>query len=106
MTIEKVLGERKNTHGNFIDTCVVTQALVQQLYVGSNYSTMHPAQAESLHMICHKMARIVCGDPNFADHWVDIEGYANLVINKLLATSNMRALQEVATQAKLDPKKK
>jgi len=36
------------------------------------------AQGEAIHMICVKLARIVCGDPNHADHWDDIAGYARL----------------------------
>jgi hypothetical protein len=35
-------------------------------------------------MICHKIARILNGDPNYADSWVDIAGYAQLVADRLL----------------------
>lgn len=38
---------------------------------------------EALDMICHKMARILNGDPNYRDSWVDIAGYAMLVANRL-----------------------
>jgi hypothetical protein len=34
-------------------------------------------------MICHKMARIMNGDPNYVDSWADIAGYATLVANRL-----------------------
>ncbi len=34
-------------------------------------------------MIFHKIARIINGDPNYADSWVDIAGYATLVANRL-----------------------
>lgn len=34
---------------------------------------------EALDMICHKIARILAGDPNEPDHWHDIAGYATLV---------------------------
>jgi hypothetical protein len=30
-------------------------------------------------MICHKISRIANGDPNYADSWDDIAGYAKLV---------------------------
>jgi len=36
-------------------------------------------QIEALEMICVKMARILAGDPDHADHWDDIAGYARLV---------------------------
>jgi hypothetical protein len=34
-------------------------------------------------MICHKLGRIVNGDPNYADSWIDIAGYAKLVADRL-----------------------
>jgi hypothetical protein len=34
-------------------------------------------------MIAMKIARILSGNANFADHWEDIEGYARLVSNEL-----------------------
>jgi hypothetical protein len=35
------------------------------------------------HLIQQKIARIVCGDPWERDHWVDIMGYAALVLREL-----------------------
>ncbi len=40
-------------------------------------------QTEALEMICHKIARIINGDSDYADSWVDIAGYATLVANRL-----------------------
>lgn len=34
-------------------------------------------------MICHKMARIINGDPNYRDSWDDVAGYATLVAKRL-----------------------
>jgi len=34
-------------------------------------------------MICHKISRIVNGDPNYKDSWHDIIGYAKLIEDKL-----------------------
>ena len=44
---------------------------------------LDPDQREALEMIAHKIARIVNGDPNYADSWVDIAGYATLVADRL-----------------------
>jgi len=41
------------------------------------------AQKESLEMIQHKTARILNGDPNYADSWHDIAGYATLIDDML-----------------------
>ena len=34
-------------------------------------------------MIFHKIGRIINGDPDYADSWHDIAGYAQLVANRL-----------------------
>jgi hypothetical protein len=40
-------------------------------------------QIEALEMIFSKLARILNGDPNYADSWIDIAGYATLVADRL-----------------------
>jgi len=45
-------------------------------------------QREALEMIAHKIARILNGDPNYADNWIDIAGYATLVANRLEKEDN------------------
>jgi hypothetical protein len=36
-----------------------------------------------LEMIAHKIGRVLAGDPNHADHWDDIAGYARLVARRV-----------------------
>jgi hypothetical protein len=40
-------------------------------------------QLEALEMICHKLARIINGDPAYSDSWRDIGGFAVLVADRL-----------------------
>jgi len=40
-------------------------------------------QLEAMEMILHKISRISNGDPNYADSWRDIAGYATLVADRL-----------------------
>ena len=40
---------------------------------------LSPSQQESLEMIANKIARILNGDPNYAENWHDIAGYATLI---------------------------
>ena len=40
-------------------------------------------QKEALEMIASKIARALSGDSNHLDNWVDIAGYAQLVVQKL-----------------------
>jgi hypothetical protein len=53
------------------------------MYEYSDFKYLAPVQKEALEMICHKMARILNGNPNEHDHWHDISGYSTLVANLL-----------------------
>ena len=74
--LKALLDERQKTHGDFAATAVVAQAIKVALRAGPNWTTMTPPQRETLENIATKTARIVCGDPNFDDHWIDIAGWA------------------------------
>lgn len=85
MTVNETLTQRANTHGNFKDNATIAQALKGVVKLGKNYSVMSADKREAIDMICHKLARIVSGNPEYADHWHDVAGYATLVDNDLLA---------------------
>jgi len=42
-------------------------------------------------MIANKLGRILNGDPNYADSWMDIAGYAKLVADRLEAVSGEKS---------------
>lgn len=70
-----ILVAREKTHGDFRDVARVAQQLKAVL---GTRDSLNPSQIEATDLICSKLARIVCGDPNIKDHWDDIAGYANL----------------------------
>ena len=75
-----ILEQRGRTHGNFAAVSKIAQT------IKGTYATadgLSPEQRESLDMMATKISRIVAGDPNSIDHWLDIEGYARLVRNTL-----------------------
>jgi len=78
--IGELLDERRLTHGYFEHVADLSQGLKDTMSQWSlSWGTLEPHHKEALEMICLKMARIVNGNPNFADHWDDIAGYATLV---------------------------
>lgn len=79
----KLLEERQKTHGDFIDHASISQALKSVIKRSVNWKDLVPTKRESLEMICHKIARILNGDSNHIDHWLDIEGYAQLIVEEL-----------------------
>jgi hypothetical protein len=84
--ITEILDERGKRYGKFKDHAAIAQELKQALYRHmETVSKVDPDadQLEALEMICHKLARIVNGDPDYADSWIDIAGYAQLVADRL-----------------------
>jgi hypothetical protein len=83
--INQTLNERGSRYGTFVGHAKVTQQLktvIQYALVERDKSLVEDQQ-EALDMICHKIGRIVNGDPDYADSWVDIAGYAKLVADRL-----------------------
>ena len=72
------LAERKAIYGDFTDHARIAEAINQALMSGSGWQKASPAQREALRIIANKLGRIVNGDPNYADSWHDIAGYATL----------------------------
>ena len=83
--VDEVLNERGERYGKFIGHAAVAQLLKNCIATELKCRGKNLAydQQEALDMICHKIARIVNGDPDYADSWVDIAGYATLVAERL-----------------------
>ncbi len=82
MNTDKVLQERGKRYGEFGEHARITQEIKRTLRSGMSWETCTDGQKEALEMIAHKLGRIVNGDPNYADSWVDIGGYAKLGENE------------------------
>ena len=83
-----LLNERAKTHGDFAETARMSQALKSLMGTGYRYPELSDAQCEALDMIAVKIARIVSGDPNHKDTWIDIAGYAQLALNACTASES------------------
>jgi hypothetical protein len=84
-SIDKTLTERGKRYGAFRDHAEISQSLKEVLIaaIDKRDTDLAPDQCEALDMICHKIARIINGDPDYADSWHDIAGYAQLVADRL-----------------------
>lgn len=91
MSIEQTLAERGNRYGDFADHARLCQDLksLMQNFAPASWTTSAPwhhlsdVQKQALEVIADKIARILSGDPNYADNWHDIQGYAKLVEDRL-----------------------
>ena len=83
--INRILDERGSRYGNFFDHATITYQLkeIAHGFAAERGKTFAHDQCEALDMIFHKSGRILNGDPNYADSWIDIAGYAKLVADRL-----------------------
>ena len=77
--LDIILKTRSNSHGPFHKQARISQTLKETL-VDVDLTSY---QREALEMIFHKISRVLAGNPDFSDHWVDIAGYATLVAREL-----------------------
>lgn len=82
-SIDEILKSRGDRYGSFASHASISQLLKSVLFNSRSDLVLEPDQREALDMIAHKLARIINGDPNYADSWVDIAGYAQLVADRL-----------------------
>jgi len=81
--MKKILDTRRKTHGNYTETAAAIQETKDLWRAHPGWENLSPVQRETLEMVAHKVGRILCGNPNFIDHWVDIAGYAQITSDRV-----------------------
>ena len=81
--VNQTLAERGNRYGKFTGHAKITQDLKSVMHKHAGWERLADDQKESLEMVMHKIGRILNGDPNYDDSWVDIAGYTKLVADRL-----------------------
>jgi len=81
--LTSVLSARAKFYGDFRDQGRITQEMKRILRSSPSWHSMDGHMQEAAEMIVHKLARIVNGNPFYMDSWVDIAGYATLVVDRL-----------------------
>ena len=87
MSIEQILAQRGKTHGEFEDQARCAQELkeVWHRHAKKCGNNGNPIVNEAVDMTLHKLARAAVGDLLEPDHWLDVQGYAKLVSDRILA---------------------
>ena len=93
MAVDDTLKERGSRYGDFTDHARIAQELQDTMRGAANpfgggnnsheWERLSAVQKQALTVIADKIARILSGDPNYADNWHDIQGYARLVEERL-----------------------
>ena len=88
ISVGEVLDQRALDYGKFKHGAELMQGMKRLVsdHAQRHGKTFADDQWEALEMILHKIGRIVNGNPDKVDHWVDIAGYAKLVAMRLEGT--------------------
>lgn len=78
-----ILSDRDSRYGDYGLQSRLAQTLKGAVRRHFTTATLAPDMEESIEMILLKISRICCGDPDYPDNWLDIEGYARLVSRRL-----------------------
>jgi len=97
MTINATLSEREKTHGLYRNQAACAQQLKNVMREMPGWKFLEYFQAQTLDATADKIARILAGNPDFKDHWVDIQGYAALVHRELEMLELEAAVGNTAT---------
>jgi hypothetical protein len=81
--IDARLNERGKTHGEFWLVAEIAQRLKATMRSYPKWQSLSHIQRESLELIATKIARVLAGNENHPDHWGDLAGYAELVVQEL-----------------------
>lgn len=83
MSVKETLDERGNRYGDFAYHAAIAQSLQNNMRLSKNWDRLDATKKQALTAIADKIARILNGDPEYADNWHDIQGYARLVEERL-----------------------
>jgi len=83
-----LLNDRAKTHGDYYRTSMMAQELKDAMRRGVNWKSLDDMQRETLEMVATKIGRILSGNPHEVDHWKDIAGYAQLIVNACTACAD------------------
>jgi hypothetical protein len=84
-SVDNVLNDRAKDYGKFIEGAEIMQMLKRLVhnYIEDRGTPLAFDQREAIDMIIHKLGRIINGNPDKVDHWVDVAGYSTLVADRL-----------------------
>lgn len=78
MDVREVIEQRDKVYGGFENNSSIAQELKEAVRRGTSWSSLSPQKREAIDQILSKISREVCGDGEYQDNMLDIEGYARL----------------------------
>jgi hypothetical protein len=81
--VDATLAERGENYGDFSDNAEYAQDLKFRMQTTVSWDHSPAYVKEALDLIVSKIARMLSGNPLYADSWRDIQGYAKLVEDRI-----------------------
>ena len=81
--LAELLEERSHHYGLFTGIGKHAQRIKNAIHAGDNWPSLRDDEREALDMLAHKLARILSGDPEIVDHWLDAAGYLKLISDRM-----------------------
>ena len=76
-----LLIDRHSTHGSFEDNARISQGLKEWMRGSPGWSKLTDIEREAMDMIALKFSRVLSGRSLEKQHWEDVVGYGQLVLN-------------------------
>ena len=106
-TVHSILDARHKTHGDWVDQSRQSQQLknVMRNFNKEGWQKLSESQQEVLEALAFKISRVLNGDPNHPDHWLDMSGYPMLEYERLMSKSvdKVATLDELARLKNVSP---
>lgn len=83
-TVADTLHDRESRYGSFMEQAELTQNIKRAMADSENWGQLSDDKRLALEMIALKIGRILNGDPEYADSWHDVAGFATLVERTIL----------------------
>lgn len=77
--VKKILEQRGSRYGTIEENAYICQGLLGIVDKSEQWEHLSEVHREVIHMIFHKLSRMISGDQWYDDNSVDIEGYAHLL---------------------------
>jgi hypothetical protein len=82
-TVEETLKERGARYGTFMENALIGQKLKEVVRANPKWRHLASDQKQMIDVIFDKVSRLITGDPDYTDNYLDIEGYARLVRERI-----------------------
>jgi len=92
--VRETLNERGSRYGRFDSHANIADTLIITMQAWPGWMKLQSDQRQALRVIADKIARILNGDPNYVDNWLDIAGYATLIVDRLNGTGIYAAAED------------